>query len=80
MTLLQTPAQLLIGWLKRPLLADLFALTLASTNQAAADVISIVGDVGAGFSVLGEARISGAPTLSYTTVGPVTTVGTTSVR
>ncbi|WP_237725001.1 hypothetical protein [Deinococcus alpinitundrae] len=77
MILHQIPSWSLISWLKCPLLAGLLALTLASTNQAAADAISIAGDVGATFSALGEARISSTPTLSYTTVGPVATVGTT---
>ena len=77
MPVCQTPSQSLLGRLKRPLLASLFALTLASTNQAHADVIDIAGDVRATFSELGEARMSGVPTLSYATVGPVTTVGAT---
>lgn len=77
MTFRQTPVEFLIGLLKRPLLTGLCALMLFSTNQAAADLISITGDVRAAFTTLGDGQISGAATLSYTTVGPVTTVGTT---
>ncbi|AFZ67336.1 hypothetical protein [Deinococcus peraridilitoris] len=52
-------------------------LAFAVTGQAAADVISITGDITVTFNALGAGTISGTPALSYKTVGPVTTVGAT---
>ncbi len=75
MTVHQTSPHRLLVQLKRSLLVGLFALVLAGMNQAAADTIFITGEVGANFNVPGPGLISGVPTLSYATVGPVTTVG-----
>ena len=62
---------------RRSLLAGLFSLALVGTTQADADVITLTGDISATFTALGEGPLSGAPTLSYATVGPVATVGAT---
>ena len=77
MNLHQISAPSLLVWFRRFLLAGLFALALASTTRAAADIITLTGDVSTTFTALGEGSLIGAPTLSYATVGPVSTVGAT---
>lgn len=62
---------------KRLVLAGLFTWAMVSTGQAAADAISLTGNFGVTVTALGPAQVTGAPSLSYATAGPVATVGAT---
>ena len=63
--------------LTRLLMTGLAALSLAGTNQAAADTIAVSGSLAVTFTAVGPGQVTSLPVLTYSTTGPVTTPGST---
>lgn len=77
MTLRIRPRSFSVRLPKRLVLAGLFTWAMVGTGQAAADAIAVTGNFGVTVTALGPAQVTGAPSLSYATAGPVATVGAT---
>lgn len=75
MILRDRPPKFPVRPVRRWMLAGLLALTLAGTSQAAADSLSVAGDLSSTFTALGSGPLLGTPTLAYAAVGPVSTLG-----
>lgn len=69
------PRKFLVRPVRRLLLAGLLALTVAATSQAAADTLTVAGNINVTFTALGSGQLLGTPTLAYAAAGPVPTFG-----